>query len=202
MNTFAKKYNALSNINKQTVNDAIGKGFENFSDSLASGSSFSVSGIDSRGNAAYKVQNADGNILSEGSISRTKNMNALGSIPVTDSNGNQWYANVGEVASISGKTVMPKEVFPASPDYKADAAIRTANQMGLKNVDDLNRIIKNGDLDGTHYQFDSDNGNVSYQKFGTFDKNLNSVTVIGHVNEAGEYIKRRKKKTEVHANEK
>ena len=174
MGAFAQKYNALSNANKQVVNDAIGRGFENFSDSLASGSTFSISGIDSYGNAKYKVLSENGNILSEGSISRTKNMNSLGSIPLTDANGSQWYANVGEVTSTSGKNVMPKDIFSSSPDYKADSAIRTASQMGLKNFDELNDIIKNGDLDGTHYQFDSDNGNIYYQSKGEFDSNFNS----------------------------
>ena len=191
MNTFTQKYNTLSNANKQAINDAIGKGFESFSDSLASGSNFTISGIDGKGNAEYKVQSEDGSVLSEGSISKTKNTNALGSIPVTDSNGNQWYANVGEVASISGKNIMPKDVFPASPDYKADEAIRTASQMGLKNVEELDKIPKTLDMDGTHYLFDSDSGVVYYHGKGDFS---GPARAIGHKNENGNYIRKKEGK--------
>ena len=202
MGAFAQKYNALSNANKQVVNDAIGKGFENLSDSLSPGSNFSISGIDNNGNANYKIQSEDGNILSEGSISRAKDLHSLGSIPITDTNGSQWYANVGEVASTSGKNVMPENIFSSSPDYKADGAIRTASQMGLNSVDELNDIIKNGDMDGTHYQFDSDNGNIYYQPKGEFDSNLNSgietpdnsnisepAQLIGRVDDRGRLMK-------------
>ena len=190
MNAFAQKYNALSNANRQAVNDAIGKGFENFSDSLAPGSSFSISGIDGRGNAEYKVQDENGHVLSEGSISKTKNMNALGSIPLTDTSGNQWYANVGEVANTSGKNVMPKDIFSSSPDYKADAAIRTAIQMGLKNENELDKVVRNMDYDGTHYLYDSDSKVVYYHGRGDF---TGPMRRIGHIDEKGNYIKNRRK---------
>ena len=188
MGVFAQKYNALSNANKQVVNDAIGKGFENLSDSLSPGSNFSISGIDNNGNANYKIQSEDGNILSEGFISRTKNLHSLGSIPITDTNGSQWYANVGEVAMVKGRIVMPKDVFSNSPDYKADAAIRTAYQIGLKKVGDLNKIIKNRDMNGTHYQFDSDSKNVYYSGNGNF---AGPVRVVGHIGSDGNFVKRK-----------